>query len=93
MAKVNCIRCEKTQEEIEGTPYGGKIGQTLQEKICNVCWKEWYEQSIKIINEYHVSLRDQKGRDFLATQMKLFLKLETPEDETAVQVEDTPPKP
>jgi len=91
MADVTCIRCEETREEIEGTPYGGRIGQTLKEKVCNVCWQEWYEQSIKIINEYRISLRDQKGRDFLATQMKIFLKLEpAPEGETAVHVEDTP---
>ncbi len=91
MADVTCIRCGQTREEIEGTPYGGKIGQTLKEKVCNVCWKEWYEQSIKIINEYRVTLRDQKGRDFLATQMKIFFKLEAPSGETAVQIEDTPP--
>ncbi|MFQ5588988.1 MAG: Fe(2+)-trafficking protein [Nitrospiria bacterium] len=91
MAEVSCTRCGQCREAIEGTPYGGKIGQTLKEKICNSCWQEWYAQSIKIINEYRVSLRDQKGRDFLATQMKIFLKLEAPEGETAAPIEDTPP--
>lgn len=92
MVEINCTRCGQTREEIEGTPYGGNIGLTLKEKICNICWKEWYEQSIKIINEYRVSLRDQKGRDFLASQMKIFLKLEAPTGETAVHIEDTPPQ-
>lgn len=93
MSDVTCIRCEQTRGEIKDNPYGGDIGKTLKEKICDVCWQEWYAQSIKIINEYRVSLRDKKGRDFLATQMKIFLKLEpVPEGETALQVEDTPQK-
>ncbi len=90
MAEVHCMRCGQTREEIEGTPYGGSIGKTLKEKICDVCWKEWYEQSIKIINEYRLSLRDQKGRDFLATQMKIFFKLEPGSEEEAVKLDDTP---
>ncbi len=92
MADVTCIRCEQTREAIKDNPYGGKIGLTLKEKICDPCWQEWYAQSIKIINEYRISLRDQKGRDELSKQMKIFLKLEpAPEGETALQVEDTPP--
>ncbi len=75
MANIECIRCGQTREEIEGAPYGGKIGETLQEKICNVCWKLWYEESIKLINENRISLRDPKGREFIATQMKAFFKL------------------
>ncbi|MFQ5597261.1 MAG: Fe(2+)-trafficking protein [Nitrospiria bacterium] len=81
MAEVDCIRCGQIREEIEGIPYGGKIGETLQQKICDVCWKEWYEQSIKLINEYRISLREPKGREFLAAQMKVFLKLEPPPED------------
>ncbi len=76
MAEVKCMRCLQTREEIEGTPYGGKVGEELKAKVCDVCWKEWYENSIKIINEYRLNLREQTARDFLATQMKIFFKMQ-----------------
>ncbi len=91
MAEIKCIRCNQTREEIEDIPHGGSLGKTLKEKICNVCWEEWYEQSIKIINEYRLSLREQKSREFLATQMKIFLKLAPPPAEGGIQVADSPP--
>jgi len=76
MAKLRCIRCQQTREEIEGKPYGGKIGEELKAKVCDICWKEWYEKSIKIINEYRLNLREQTARDFPATQMKIFFKMQ-----------------
>jgi len=78
MADIHCIRCGQTRAEIEGIPYGGKIGQELKEKVCNICWKLWYEESIKIINETKISLGDKSGRDFLSKQMKIFFKMEAP---------------
>jgi len=72
---VTCIRCHQTREAIEGASYGGKIGEEIKGKVCNICWKEWYEQSIKIINEYRLNLREASAREFLSTQMKIFLGL------------------
>ena len=92
MPEVTCVRCGQRREAIQGVPYGGKIGAELKAKICDPCWKEWYAQSIKIINEYHLSLRDAKSRDFLATQMKIFLKLAPPpEGHQTIQLDDVPP--
>ncbi len=73
MTQVNCIRCHETREAIEGTSYGGKVGEMLKAEVCNVCWKEWYEQSVKLINEHRLNLREPAARDFLSTQMKIFL--------------------
>lgn len=75
MAEVDCIRCEKRGEAIEGIPYGGKVGVLIKEKVCDACWKEWYAHSIKLINEYRISLRNAEGREFLASQMKIFFKM------------------
>lgn len=86
MAEVDCMRCGQRREAIEGVPYGGKIGETLKEKVCNQCWKEWYEHSIKLINEYRISLREPTGREFLATQMKIFFKMEAPPQDPLPQV-------
>jgi len=89
MSEVNCIRCGKRSEAIEGIPMGGKIGKEIKEKVCDPCWKEWYDHSIKLINEYRISLRDAKGREFLASQMKIFFKMTAGE---GAQVTQDPPK-
>ncbi len=80
MAEVECIRCGKWGEAIDGVPPGGKIGAEVKAKVCNACWKEWYEHSIKLINEYRISLRNAEGREFLASQMKIFFKMTPPEE-------------
>lgn len=91
MSEILCVRCGLKREEIDELPYGGKIGKELQEKVCNTCWKEWYEQSIKLINEYRLSLREAKSREFLATQMKIFLKLMPPPKEGMAPINEIPP--
>ncbi len=75
---VLCIRCKQTRGEIEGVSYGGKVGEALKKTVCNICWKEWYDQSVKIINEYRLNLREPSAREFLATQMKIFLGMLPP---------------
>ncbi len=92
MAEVDCMRCGKRGAAIEGVPYGGKIGAMLKEKVCDPCWKEWYEHSIKLINEYRISLKNAEGREFLASQMKIFFKIEGGA-ETGAEVPQTPQNP
>ncbi len=75
MADVDCIRCLKTGGVIEQMSYGGKIGAALKEKVCNACWIEWYAQSIKVINEYRLNLREASDREVLSTQMKIFFRM------------------
>jgi len=78
MADVACIRCGQTRGAIEQVSYGGKIGAALKETVCNVCWTEWYAQSVKIINEYRLNLREASAREFLSTQMKIFFRMLPP---------------
>lgn len=92
MADVTCIRCGQTRAEIEGMPYGGKVGVELKAKVCNVCWKEWYDMSVKIINEYRLNLREPTAREFLATQMRIFFKMQSPPPGDGIQINDTPDK-
>ena len=93
MPEVECVRCHQKRGAIEGTPYGGKIGEELKAKVCNVCWKEWFEgMSIKIINEYRLNLREPAAREFLSTQMKIFFNMQPPPKEGEIKITDIPPK-
>jgi Fe-S cluster biosynthesis and repair protein YggX len=93
MAEVDCIRCHQRREEIQKMAYGGAIGAALQEKVCNVCWQAWYEQSVKIINEYRLNLREADARTFLSTQMKIFFGMLPPPSEGTLPPLGTPPPP
>ncbi len=75
MRKIHCTCCGQEGEAIQTSVYGGAVGTEILEKVCEPCWQAWYAQSIKIINEYRLNLRDPPARDFLSAQMKLFLKL------------------
>ena len=93
MAEVECVRCHQKRQAIEGTPYGGKIGEELKAKVCDVCWQEWLkEMSIKIINEYRLNLGEASARQFLSTQMKIFFGLQPPPPEGGIKITDIPPK-
>jgi len=87
MAEVDCIRCKKRGPEIERVTYGGTIGAHLKATVCNDCWVAWYDQSIKIINEYRLNLRDAPARAFLLEQMKIFFgMIPAPEVPTATPI-------
>lgn len=93
MAEVECVRCHQTGEAIDVAPYGGKIGEELKAKVCNVCWKEWLTgMSIKIINEYRLNLGEPAARQFLSTQMKIFFGLQPPPSEGGIKITDAPVK-
>jgi Fe-S cluster biosynthesis and repair protein YggX len=69
MAQVQCIKCGKEKDAISGPVYGGRIGEELKAKICNECWKEWFEDmSVKVINEYRLNLSDPKATKFLTSR-------------------------
>ncbi len=78
MAEIPCIHCGKVAPEIEGVAYGGKLGEEIKKKICDPCWKEWMAQSTKIINEYRLNLREERAREFLKKQMRMFLNMPEP---------------
>lgn len=76
MADVQCKKCGKTAEAAQGVAYGGALGDEIKNNICNQCWNEWMGQSIKIINELRLNLRDAYSRDMLVKYMKEFLNLQ-----------------
>jgi len=59
-------------------PFGGALGKTIAESVCNDCWKSWVGEQTKIINEMRLSLGDPRAREILDRQMRLFLKLDEP---------------
>jgi len=78
MDQIQCKKCGQMSQPCQGVAYGGKLGEEIKTSICNTCWGEWMSQSVKIINELRLNLRDAYSREMLVKTMKEFLNLQTP---------------
>jgi Fe-S cluster biosynthesis and repair protein YggX len=79
MEEIQCKKCGQKGQPSQGVAYGGKLGEQIKTTICNNCWNEWMAQSIKIINELRLNLKDPYSRETITRHMKEFLNLqETP---------------
>ena len=76
MAEIQCKKCGKLGPASQGVAYGGKLGEEIKTTICNDCWNEWMGQSVKIINELRLNLKDAFSREMLTKHMKEFLNLQ-----------------
>ena len=70
------IFCHKLQQEQPGLltpPYPGELGQRIYQYISQPAWTLWITHQTMLINEYRLSLIQQKDRDFLKQEMEKFL--------------------
>ena len=49
--EVTCVRCGLTREGA-GHVLPGALGDEIAGKVCAVCWAEWLQQQIRVINHY-----------------------------------------
>ncbi len=48
---VTCVRCGETREGA-GRVLPGALGDDIARSVCAVCWSEWLQQQIRVINHY-----------------------------------------
>ncbi|GKS58626.1 putative Fe(2+)-trafficking protein [Nitrospira sp.] len=75
MAEVQCVTCGQTGEAISDPIYLGRLEAEVKSKVCLPCWKKWEGMRVMVINEYHINLGDETGRETIKKHMKAFLKL------------------
>ncbi|MBM3897550.1 MAG: Fe-S cluster protector protein [Thaumarchaeota archaeon] len=73
--KVKCLRCGNQREQAADVLYGGKIGEIIRNNVCTICWAEWQDMEMKMINEYRINFSDPNHRSFIGQKMKEFLNL------------------
>jgi Fe-S cluster biosynthesis and repair protein YggX len=56
-------------------PMPGSIGQSVAQSVCNECWAEWKDMSMRVINHYHLQPAVKEHRDKLIELMRDFLKM------------------
>ena len=76
MADITCVRCGKSAQAMAEPPMGGRLGATLQEKVCPACYGEWVAQQVLYINHYGLQMADPDDRKKLIQAMKEFLGLD-----------------
>ena len=61
---VTCIRCGQTREGA-GRVLPGVLGDEIAAKVCAVCWAEWLQQQIRVINHYALRPHLKEDREKL----------------------------
>ncbi len=61
---VTCIRCGETRESA-GKVLPGQLGEQIERSVCAVCWSEWLQQQIRVINHYALQPARKEDRDKL----------------------------
>ncbi len=72
---VTCARCGDTAPGLTQPPLSGAVGQVVFENICQVCWADWFEQSVNVINHYSLNPALREHREQLYEVMREFLNL------------------
>lgn len=82
---MHCVKCDKDGEPITAPLFMGKLEVEIKSKICQLCWKEWENMRVMVINEYHINLGDENGREMIKKHMRSFLKMGDAIDSSKVQ--------
>ena len=57
--------------------WGGEIGDAIRTTICATCWREWEDMSVKVVNEYRLSMANPEHYRLFVDQLKQFLGMKT----------------
>ena len=72
---LTCTRCGQAGQAppAHRVPFAAPVKEKVLASICSVCWKEWEEMEVKVINEYRLSFLDPEHRAFLQRACTDFL--------------------
>jgi Fe-S cluster biosynthesis and repair protein YggX len=72
---VTCTRCGDVAPGLSQAPLAGAVGQLVFDNVCQVCWADWFEQSVNVINHYGLNPALREHREQLYEVMKEFFNL------------------
>jgi Fe-S cluster biosynthesis and repair protein YggX len=72
---VVCSRCGLSKPSVEVAPLPGAMGSRVVQHVCQECWNEWMQTSIRVINHYGLQPAVKEHRERLFQFMTEFLKL------------------
>jgi Fe-S cluster biosynthesis and repair protein YggX len=72
---VTCIRCGETREGA-GRVLPGALGEEIARSVCAVCWAEWLQQQVRVINHYGLRPALKEDREKLYDFTREFFGME-----------------
>jgi Fe-S cluster biosynthesis and repair protein YggX len=76
MTDIECARCGRTAAPPTDVTWGGALGDAIRTRVCAACYAEWESLSVRLVNEYRLSMANREHYALFVTQMKSFLGLE-----------------
>jgi Fe-S cluster biosynthesis and repair protein YggX len=81
VSTISCIRCGEQRPQLAAPPFKDELGVRIHDQICNVCWSEWLQRQMQLINHYALDLRTDQAREFLRRNVEAVLFREGTSDE------------
>ena len=69
------MRCHQSREGA-GRVLPGALGDEIERSVCGVCWAEWLQQQIRVINHYALKPALREDREKLYDITREFFGLE-----------------
>ena len=73
MTDIRCVRCGEQRAPIDSPPFRDELGERIHQNICQVCWDEWLQRQMQLINHDALDVRTPEARDFLRRNVEAFL--------------------
>ena len=70
-----CKRCQQAHPMLDAPPFATALGRKIQASICQPCWQEWFDLSIRVVNEYRLNLLSPEDGKVYDRCMCEFLKI------------------
>jgi Fe-S cluster biosynthesis and repair protein YggX len=74
LAELTCSRCGNEGEQLPKAPISGELGQRVFDNICQNCWAEWKEMSMRIVNHYGLQPVDPDDRKKIYVFLREFFE-------------------
>ncbi len=73
MTEIQCARCGQQRAPTGSPPFRDELGERIHHSICQVCWDDWLQRQMQLINHYALDVRTSEARDFLRRNVEAFL--------------------
>ena len=74
MIQLTCSRCGNEGEQLPKAPISGELGQRVFDNICQKCWSEWKDMSMRIVNHYGLHPVDPEDRKKIYVFLREFFE-------------------
>ena len=70
---IVCTRSGEERAQLGSAPFPDELGERIHGSICQVCWDEWLQRQMQLINHFALDVRTSQAREFLRRNVEAFL--------------------